>query len=449
MPLWMFHVSTVLRPSDFPGGARTFVNEPNASIASAPEVETAAIIVDVCGKSVRHIACPTAPAHAAYPEHLAALFPSRQLAAARAEIAAWEGYAPTPCWSLSGLADELGIERLRFKDESFRFGLASFKALGGAYAVLRVLQRVVAQRAGEAPRLADLREGRWARLVEDVTVATATDGNHGRSVAWGAQRFGCRCKVFMHQHVSEGRADAVRAFGAEVVRVAGRYDDSVRACAKEAEQNGWHVVADTAYDGYTEIPTDVMAGYAVITAEVVGQTPPEEPPTHLFVQGGVGGLAAALAAHLWIDLGPRRPQVVVVEPDRADALFRSARRGQPVAVEIQEETIMAGLSCGEVSTVAWPILAEAAGHYLTIPDDVIPPAMRLLADAPHGDPPIVSGESGVAGLAALLHVASDERLRREIGLDASSRVLAIGTEGATDPEIYRQLTGRAPTDVRP
>lgn len=399
------------------------------------------------GIAVDGVATEAAPATASYPAHLEAMFPAVRLDAARAEIAAWEGYAPTPLRSLGGLADALGIGGLLYKDEGPRFGLGSFKALGGAYAVQRVVQREAAARTGRTPSLADVREGRCADVAADVTVATATDGNHGRSVAWGAQRLGCRCRVFMHQHVSEGRADAVRAYGAEVVRVAGTYDDSVRACAREAKTRGWQVVADTGYEGYTEIPKDVMAGYAVITAEALAQLSDDQPPTHLFVQGGVGGLAAALAAHLWIALGPRRPTIVVVEPQRADALFRSARRGRPVTVEIREETIMAGLSCGEVSTVAWPVLDAAARHFLTIPDQVIAPAMRLLADAPFGDPPVVAGESGVAGLAALLAVAGDEARRRALDLDRSSRVLAIGTEGATDAEIYRALTGRAPDEV--
>lgn len=369
------------------------------------------------------------------------------LAAARAEIATWPGFAPTPLVALPGVAATAGVGAIHYKDEGGRFGLGSFKALGGAYAVLRLLQRMVREARGETCSSADFVAGAHADLRAGVTVTCATDGNHGRSVAWGARTFGCRCVIYVHQHVSQGRCDAIAAYGAEVRRVAGNYDDAVRQAARDAEAQSWHVVSDTSYEGYVDIPRDVMQGYGVMAEEALAQLPEGTPPTHVFVQGGVGGLAAAVCAFLWERLGERRPRFVVVEPDKADCLYRSALAGRPVAVEGDLDTIMAGLACGEVSLLAWEILRPGADAFMTVPDAAAADAMRLLADAPHGDPAIVAGESAVAGLAGLLAAAADGEARAALGLDARSVVLLFGTEGATDPALYAQIVGRAPEAV--
>jgi diaminopropionate ammonia-lyase len=364
-------------------------------------------------------------------------------AAAKREIASWPDYAPTPLKVLGGLAHAAGIGGLFYKDEASRFGLGSFKALGGAYAVFRLLQ----QEIGVAATAADFAAGRYADRLAGLTVTCATDGNHGRSVAWGARTFGCACKIYVHETVSQGRCDAIARYGAEIRRVAGTYDDAVRQAARDAAAEGWHVVSDTSYEGYTDIPRNVMQGYAVMVDEALRQLPDGILPTHVFVQGGVGGLAAAVCAHLWETLGPRRPRLIVVEPDKADCLYRSAVAGQPVTADGDLDTIMAGLACGEVSLLAWRILATGAGAFMTVPDNSAMESMRLLASGSQGDPPLVAGESAVAGLAGLLLAAGDPDARARLGLSSDSVVLLFGTEGATDPEVYRSIVGRSPEEV--
>ena len=383
----------------------------------------------------------------AYPEDLAAILGPSEATAAREEIGAWPGYAETPLCSLDRLAAALGLAGIHYKDEGNRFGLGSFKALGGAYAVLRLLVREISKQHGQVVEAANVRAGSLRELARNVTVVTATDGNHGRSVAWGAQQFGARCVIYIHANVSEGRKAAMEALGAEVIRIDGDYDESVRRASADADENGWFVVSDTSYEGYLELPRIVMAGYTVMAAEARRQMPSASAPSHIFLQGGVGGLAAAVVSDLWAAMGAQRPRIVIVEPDRADCLYRSAVNGRPTAVAITEETIMAGLSCGEVSDLAWQILERGADDFLTIPDDLIAPAMRGLAAADYSADAIVAGESAVAGLAALIAVRQRDDLSAALGLTPESRVLLFGTEGATDPEIYRAIVGRDATEV--
>ena len=361
--------------------------------------------------------------------------------AAHDAITSWPGYASTPLVDLPGLARALGVGALRWKDEGGRFGLGSFKALGGAYAVLRLLL----SRLPAGATTDDLLAGRYREEVAGITVCCATDGNHGRSVAWGAQQFGARCVIYLHATVSQGREDAIAHFGAEVRRVGGNYDDSVRQAARDAEANGWFVVSDTSYPGYMTVPRDVMQGYTVMIDEAVQQL--EEPPTHCFIQGGVGGLAAATLAQLWEAYGAERPRVVVVEPERAACLYASARAGVPTAVEGELETLMAGLACGEVSLLAWEVLDEGIDDFMAVSDAAAVDAMKLLADGVGNDAPLVAGESAVAGLAGLLIARQSLELSRALGLDAQSRVLLIGSEGATDEAVYRKLVGRSSAEV--
>lgn len=356
---------------------------------------------------------------------------------ARAAIASWPGYAATPLVELPGLARALGIGALRWKDEGSRFGLGSFKALGGAYAVARHLARMLAAR-GITATDADLAAGRCAELTRDVTVTCATDGNHGRSVAWGAQRFHCRAVIYIHETVSEGRAAAIARFGAEVRRVPGTYDDAVRRAAEDAVANGWTVVSDTSYPGYTDIPRDVMQGYRVMADEAFAQwTGPV--PTHLFVQGGVGGVAAAVAAQSALHFGDAAPSLIVVEPDRFDCLYRSAVAGRPTASPAGPDTLMAGLACGEVSILAFDELLHRADAFMAVPDEAVAPTMRALARGVDGDPKVVAGESAVAGLIGLALARREPSAAAALGLDAAARVLLFGTEGATDPELYARL----------
>ncbi len=252
--------------------------------------------------------------------------------------------------------------------------------------------------------------------------------------------------IYLHAGVSAGREAALRALGAEIVRVPGNYDDSVRQCARDSAERGWQVVSDTAWEGYREVPTAVMAGYSLIAAEAVAQMG-DGRPTHVLVQGGVGGVAAAICAELNDAWGPAAPRFVVVEPALAACLLESARRGGRTEIPIAEETVMAGLSCGDPSPLAWKVLDAGADDFVAVDDAFVGPAMRLLADGSDGDRPVVAGESGVAGLAALLAAKERPEIWQALGLDAGSRVLLIGTEGATDPDIYREIVGRGADDV--
>ena len=346
---------------------------------------------------------------------------------ARHDIAAWPGYAPTPLRRLDRLAAELGLGAIAYKDEGGRFGLGSFKALGGAYAV----QRLVAEADGRP-----------------LTVICATDGNHGRAVAWGARQFGASAVILIHAQVSEGRKQAIEAFGARVVRVDGNYDESVREAQRLADEHGWVVVSDTSYEGYEDIPGMVMQGYTVMAHEAVEQCAGlGGPPSHVFLQCGVGGFAAAVIAQTGELLAPDLPAFVAVEPEAAACVVASLREQRPSAVEGELETLMAGLSCGEISAVAWRILAPALTGAMTVPEAMVPEAMRGLADGLWSDEPVIAGESAVAGLCGLIAAARDEGLRDRLGLGADSRVLLFGTEGATDAALYADIVGRSADEV--
>jgi diaminopropionate ammonia-lyase len=358
-------------------------------------------------------------------------------ATAFTEITAWQDYTPTPLLHLKDLAKSLGLGDILYKDEGPRFGLGSFKALGGSYAGLRILGRELAKRLGRDVSMADIRAGVYADDIAKITLASATDGNHGRSLAWGAGLFGAPCQIYIHRDVSEGRAQAMRDLGATVTRIDGDYDASVGQIRDDADANGWFIVSDTSWAGYTQPPTDVMAGYGVMVREIVQAL--DTPPTHVFLQGGVGGLAAGVVAGFRQHWGKHAPRVVVVEPELAACLFESAKAGAATNVIIEEETLMAGLSCGEPSPLAWAILCEEATDFLTIPENIVAPAMRLASRPMGDDPSIVAGESAVAGFAAVIAGASQDGLRDALGLSDTSRVLVIGSEGATDPEIYEQL----------
>jgi diaminopropionate ammonia-lyase len=367
--------------------------------------------------------------------------------AAYAEISSWPGYAATPLVRLDGLARSLGLAQIHYKDERGRFGLKSFKALGGAYAVANVLKRRVAAATGRSDITSkQLLSGEFADIVRAATVTCATDGNHGRSVAWGAQLFGCRCVIFVHEHVSQGRRDAIARYGAEVREVKGNYDDAVRHAAATAAANGWTVVSDTSYPGYRDIPLDVMHGYGVMAHEIAVQFD-GEPPTHVFAQAGVGALAAAICASFWLRWGPRRPFFAVVEPTHADCVYRSLEAGRPVVVGGALDTVMAGLACGEVSELAWEILHGGANAAVAVDDAYALEAVRSLARPAPGDAPIVAGETGGAGLAALLAARDDPAIRHALVLGAGSRVLLLGSEGDTDPAIYREVVGRSAEEV--
>lgn len=399
--------------------------------------------MELARHSARHVHNAASAPERAYGREQQQALSRTAFAAAKAEITSWPGYKPTPLVPLPGLARRLGIGGLVYKDEGQRFGLLSFKALGGAYAVLRVLQQHLKDHDHPGVTAAQLIAGRHRPIVSMLTVAAATDGNHGRSVAWGAQMFGCRCKIYLHSHVSDRRQREIAKYDAQIVRVTGGYDDSVRQCAEDAQKNGWFLIADTnSGGGDAAVPAMVMQGYTVMVDELLAQLGKTR-PTHVFVQGGVGGLAAAVAGHLWETLGAKRPRVVVVEPMKADCIYRSIVAGQPTPVPGDVNTFMACLAAGEISPLAWPILRTAADDVVTLPDEAAPDAMRLLAAGIDGDRPLVAGESGCAAVAGLVACMQEPKLAKALGLGAHSQVVAIGSEGATDPETYARVVGRS------
>lgn len=380
-----------------------------------------------------------------YGEQRAAILNAVALARAEQEITAWPGYQVTPQHSLRDLAAALGVASINYKDEGSRFGLGSFKALGGAYAVGRLLSRVLGQQLGRTLSPSDLLQGDLRQAAANITVTCATDGNHGRSVAWGAQLFGCRCVIYIHAAVSDGRKQAIAGFGAQVIRTEGNYDDAVRQADRDARAKGWHVISDTSYPGYMDVPRDVMQGYQLMVQEVVEQL--NAWPTHVFVQAGVGGFAAAVCAYFWERDAQRRPFFTVVEPTRADCLLQSARNGKITAVTGALDTLMAGLACGEVSLLAWEILERGANAFCTVDDDAAVAVMQLLAHPPGQDATIVAGESAVAGLAAVIGIARNPEARAAFGLDAESRILFFGSEADTDPALYQQLVGASAAEI--
>lgn len=356
------------------------------------------------------------------------------------DIRLWPNYSATPLVGLTSLAEDAKLAKIWYKDESHRFEIKSFKALGGAYAVAKQLQIALQNRIGRLATIEELLSGRWSAEVSEIVVTCATDGNHGRSVAWGARMFGCGCVIYIHRDVSSGRAQAMQALGAMVIRIQGNYDDSVRRADHDAKVNGRIIVSDTSYPGYMEIPKDVTLGYTAMMSEIVEQLDGDI-PSHVFIQGGVGGLAATVCGYFWELWGERRPRFVIVEPEKANCLQQSAMAGKPVVVGGSLDTLMAGLACGEVSALAWEILNSGADDFLTLGEDAIPATMRLLAKGYRNDPKIEAGESAVPGLAAALLASQSAEFSVALDLNETSKVLVIGTEGATDIDIYNELVG--------
>ena len=384
---------------------------------------------------------PAANRQAPSGERRSAILGAAALAQAERDLTGWQGYAATPLHALPALAQALGVAAVHYKDEGSRFGLGSFKALGGAYAVARLLCRELGARLGRELSTQDLLTPELRALCAGITVTCATDGNHGRSVAWGAQLFGCRCVIYIHATVSEGRKAAIAHYGAEVVRTPGNYDDAVRQADADAKLHGRFVISDTSYPGYMDVPRDVMQGYQLMVQEAAQQL--AQRPTHIFVQAGVGGLAAAVCGYFWERDGSERPVFVVVEPDRADCLTQSAKAGRLTAVTGDIDTLMAGLACGEVSHLAWEILEHGTDGFCVINDQAAVEAMRLLAHPLGNDPVIVAGESAVAGVAAAVAACQSDANRQVLGLTADSRILFFGSEAATDPQLYEQLVGES------
>ncbi|MDF2688148.1 MAG: Diaminopropionate ammonia-lyase [Microvirga sp.] len=365
------------------------------------------------------------------------------------EIHTWPEYEKQPLHILDRTADRVGVAKLYYKDESQRFGteLGSFKALGAPYSVAKLLADEVERQTGVRPTTDDLRSGKYREITERVTVCVATDGNQGRGLAFAAKTFGCRCVIYIHSHVSPGRKEAMERYGAIVIRLDGEYEASVARSKEDARMNGWHFCSSTSWDDFeTGLPRAIMQAYMVMVEEALEQIPDLEKVTHVFMQGGVGSIAAAVYLGFQQRVKGKLPRLVLVEPLEADCLYQTAVHGMPTPSSGTLHTLMAGLACREVSPGAWNVISWLGSDFICIPDEWVIDAMKALADG-GGDIPIVSGESASGGTGVLLHAANDPALREALGLTKDSRVVLFGCEGATDPEIYKCVVGEAPEAV--
>ena len=328
-------------------------------------------------------------------------------------ISGWKGYEPTPLISLHKLSRKLELNNIFYKDESKRFHLKSFKALGGAYAV-------------EKATIDN----------KNLTVTTATAGNHGRSVAWGAQRLGLNCKIFISEYVSEARANSMRNLDAEVIRVNGNYEKSLEECVTQANKNGWEIIQDVAWENYETVPKLTMAGYSVMIKEISNQT--NQYITHIFLQAGVGGMASGAIAGI-AKYFKRIPKIIIVEPENADCVLKSIDKGSLQKVDIKKESIMGGMSCGEVSLVPWKILKESVDICTSISDENVDLTISMLKNKILSDEEIVGGECSTPGIISLIACSEDNEIKKNLGLEESSNILVIGCEGDADENLYNKL----------
>lgn len=354
------------------------------------------------------------------------------------------GFHISPLKSLTNLAQMHGLGRIWVKDESSRLSLNSFKVLGGSYAVYKFIQQ----------KLGVEKELTYERMISpevqaelgEITFATATDGNHGRGVAWAASKLGHKSVVYVHRDTSLPRIEAIRSYGAKVTIVDGNYDDAVKQVSLDAKKHGWQIISDTSWPGYQEIPIWIMQGYTTLVSETQEQLAAMGmiKPTHIFVQAGVGALAASVIGHYHSLFKKDAPICVVVEPEKAACLYDSMviNDGEPHNFAGELDTIMAGLACGDPSPIAWEVLTEAADCFIACPDFVAAKGMRVYAVPLKDDPFIVSGESGAVTLSTLMYIMENpalEKLKKELKLDHNSNVLLINTEGNTDPVQFRKI----------
>ena len=332
-------------------------------------------------------------------------------------ISNWKGYSPTPLVELNKLSKELNLNRIFYKDESKRFDLKSFKALGGAYAVEKI-----------------------SSGNKNIVVSTATAGNHGRSVAWGAKRLGLKCKIFISEFVSDARGKAMSDLGADVVKVKGNYEKSLIECIRQSTENNWQIVQDVAWKDYLIVPKYTMAGYTVMMKEIVDQID-QNKISHIILQAGVGGMAAAMIAGIARYLN-NIPEIIVVEPDSAACVLESIKSGKIEKIDIKRESLMGGMSCGEVSLVPWEILKNSVKYCISLPDDDIAKTMKLLGNANFSNEKIIAGENSAPGVISLITSCEDEEIKEKIKLNKNSNVLLIGCEGDTDKDMYQKLVNQ-------
>lgn len=336
---------------------------------------------------------------------------------AAAAITGWPDYRPTPLRSLPGLARRLGIGILLCKDESARFGAGGVKALGAPYGLYRLIEA----------RHSALAKGAG---VGDFTAIAATDGNHGLALAWAAGRIGCRARIFVGRDVDDGRLDRIRSAGGEIEVIDGTYDDAVLAAERLAADDPMVLlVTDTDYDGNRPVARAIMAGYALLAEEAWRDGLAQQQPTHVFLQCGVGTMAAGVATGLWRRMTPQTPRIITVEPVTAACVMASLKAGKPVQVEGDLRTRMAGLACGRPSRPAWNILSRAAFAAMAVAERTAIAVQRDLAAGFDGDAPLSGGDTGIAGVAGLVAAASNPEIRDRLALGPDSRVFVINSEG--------------------
>jgi diaminopropionate ammonia-lyase len=356
------------------------------------------------------------------------------------------GYKPTPLVSLPGLAKSIGVKEIWVKDESHRFGVKSFKPLGASYAIFQFIKRIWESKYNSGFNAIDFTNKDFLTKVGSFTFCAATDGNHGKAVAWTAKKLNQKAVIYMPTNTVKSRIENIQNENAEVVFVEGTFDDCVTKCKEDAKKNNWCAISDTAYPGNMEIPGWILRGYSTIFREIEDAINTENRPQmdFVFLQAGVGSLAAAGASYYALRYGNKRPKLICVEPVSADCYLESIRfgNGHPLPSRGKLDSIMAGLNCGIPSLLAWPIVRDAMNLFLSISDDYAKMAMVKYQSSINGDQKIISGESGSAGLAGLLALCTDDHLKEaqlKIGIDHNSHILLINTEGDTDPENYKRV----------
>ena len=346
--------------------------------------------------------------------NILSVLPEYEIDEAYKMISKWDNYSPTPLIPLKKLSQKLKINNIFYKDESKRFHLKSFKALGGAYAVQKV-----------------------TKGNKNIVVSTATAGNHGRSVAWGSKKLGLKCKIFISEYVSEFRAKVMRNFGADVIRVKGNYDNSLKECIMQSRKNNWQIVQDVAWEDYKLVPTLTMAGYSVMMKEISEQINNQK-ISHVILQAGVGGMAAAMVAGIarYLD---NIPIIIVVEPENAACVLESIKAAKIEKISIKSESLMGGMSCDEVSMVPWEILKNSVNYCVTVSDKYIAKTVKSLANCEFSNEKIIGGECSTPGIISLAGLCNNSESKKEINLNKDSNVLLFGCEGDADEELYKKL----------
>ena len=341
------------------------------------------------------------------------LIPSNLLLNSNKTISKWKNYKKTPLINLEKLNQILRLNKIFYKDESKRFHLKSFKALGGAYAVEKI-----------------------SKGKKNIVISSATAGNHGRSVAWGAQRLGLKCKIFVSQHVSETRVKEIEKFGADVIRVSGNYENSLSECKKLSKKNNWVIVQDVSTKNYNYVPLLTMAGYSIMIKEISKQT--THYITHIFLQAGVGGMAAGVVAGV-AKYFKRIPKIIIVEPDGADCVLQSIKNKELKKIIIKKESIMGGMSCNEMSLIPWHVLKKASDCCVTVSDSKVSKTVAMLKDKKLSKTSIIGGECATPGIISLISICNNTKTKKLLNLNEKSNVLVIGCEGNADVKLYKQL----------